>query len=309
MKIWKFLPVLLCIILVSCSKDDDNKDKIELRDEAEVYQENIQQIENFLETHFYHLEVNPYNPAYKVVRFDTIAGAHANETPIMDSPFLKQKTVQPGAVAYTLYYLEIRKGNPNEYQPTLADKVVITHQASTMEGEGFFQAVSTEVIDLTKSTTTAITRGSIAALIEFKGASGFVENSDGTVTYNDDYGIGVAFVPSGLGYFQNRINALQSYQPFIVSFQLFSAVQMDHDEDGIPSAMENLNDNIFLNDDDTDKDGTPNYLDPDDDGDGFPTREEIEVMDANEDGIITPDEIHFRDVNNNGIPDHLDKKA
>ena len=38
---------------------------------------------------------------------------------------------------------------------------------------------------------------------EFKGASGFQVNPDNTVTFNNDYGIGAMFLPSGLGYFAN----------------------------------------------------------------------------------------------------------
>ena len=53
-----------------------------------------------------------------------------------------------------------------------------------------------------------------------------------------------------------------------------------------------------LYDYDTDEDGLPNYSDPDDDGDGKPTRDEIII---NEDGSI-----EFPDSNGNGTPDYLD---
>ena len=83
---------------------------------------------------------------------------------------------------------------------------------------------------------------------------------------------------------------------------------MDHDGDGIPSYLEDLDGDkiLFEQDDDFDGDGVPNYLDVDDDGDGVLTADEIEVNDANEDGIITEDEIIFTDTNNDGTPDYLD---
>jgi hypothetical protein len=73
---------------------------------------------------------------------------------------------------------------------------------------------------------------------------------------------------------------------------------LDHDNDGIPSWMEDLNGNGYLLDDDTDGDGVPNYIDNDDDGDGVLTIDEI---------IVHPDgTIEFPDYNNDGTPDYLD---
>lgn len=74
----------------------------------------------------------------------------------------------------------------------------------------------------------------------------------------------------------------------------------DHDGDGVPTYIE-----IEGRDSkgrtgyekDTDNDGIPDYLDPDDDGDGIPTKDE----DPNKDGNPLDD-----DANNNGIPDYLD---
>ncbi|HLT51939.1 MAG TPA: hypothetical protein VKZ93_08270, partial [Arenibacter sp.] len=92
----------------------------------------------------------------------------------------------------------------------------------------------------------------------------------------------------------------------IFKIDLFAMSQTDHDNDGIPSFMEDLNGNGYLYDDNTDSEqeikdriqAAANFLDPDDDGDGKPTREEI-VIDG--DGNIT-----FPDTNGNGIPDYLD---
>src|SRR5690625_4986010 len=109
-KFLKYVPLLLIFALFSCNKDDDNEKPEPPRDENEVYQENIQQIEDFLETHFYYLKTDPENPNAQRVAFDTIAGENADETPLMDSDNPKSKTVQPGAVEYKVYYLQVRKG-------------------------------------------------------------------------------------------------------------------------------------------------------------------------------------------------------
>ena len=116
----------------------------------------------------------------------------------------------------------------------------------------------------------------------------------------EDYGIGAVFIPSGLAYYQfPSTNVISPYEQLIFTFELFASEIADHDGDGIPSYMEDLNGNQYLWDDDTDGNGVPNYLDVDDDGDGRLTKDEIIV---HEDGTI-----EFPDTNGNGIPDYLDK--
>lgn len=309
MKLRKYLPafILLALFTVACQNDDD-KTKIEPpRDETEVYKENIAEIEAFLATHTYHVVTDTNNVQFKQVIFDTLAGDNANKTALIDDPNLKSKTVKPGDVAYTLYYLEIRKGSEGEYQPTFADKVVLTYEAKNMQGEVFDEAQLPTVFDIPRTQANFIRKGTIQAISEFKGASGFTENPDGTISYNDDYGIGAVFIPSGLGYFQYSpaYDVLQAYKPYIATFQLYHGEQMDHDNDGIPSFMEDLNENQYLDDHDTDGDGVANYLDNDDDGDGTPTRDEIVVHEP-QSGYYTKEDIELTDSNNDGTPDYLD---
>lgn len=306
MKHLRFLPILIIFALISCSKDDNKNGESEPpRDESEVYQENQEEIETFLETHFYHL-VDVDNTDFKQIAFDTIAGEHADKTPLIEDEALESKTVESDEVEYKVYYLKVRKGFDEVYQPTFADKVVLTFQLKNFKDKVFNQAHNPRVIDMPQSQSNIVTRGAIAGITEFKGASGFNENSDGTISYEDNYGIGAVFIPSGLGYFNNSPSlGLEPYDPFIMTFQLYHAVQMDHDGDGIPSYLEDINGNEFLNDDDTDRDGTPNYLDPDDDGDGVPTEDEIIIHETDKDWL-TPDDIEFIDSDNSGTPDYLD---
>lgn len=72
----------------------------------------------------------------------------------------------------------------------------------------------------------------------------------------------------------------------------------DDDNDGIPTADEDVNGNGDLTDDDSDGDGIPDYLDPlDTDGDTIPDL----VEDANNDGNPAND-----DTDGDGTPDYLD---
>ncbi len=87
----------------------------------------------------------------------------------------------------------------------------------------------------------------------------------------------------------------------IFSFQLYIVNQADHDLDGIPSYLEDLDNDRIVANDDSDEDTLPNYLDTDDDGDGTPTKDEITI---NEDGTVS-----FPDTNGDGIPDYLDTET
>ncbi|MCE7995944.1 MAG: T9SS type B sorting domain-containing protein, partial [Roseivirga sp.] len=77
----------------------------------------------------------------------------------------------------------------------------------------------------------------------------------------------------------------------------FTPDNTDTDGDGVFDRLEDLNMNGDLEDDDTDRDGTPNYLDTDDDGDSVPTRQE----DPDGDGDPQND-----DTDSDQIPNYLD---
>src|SRR5690625_5182703 len=206
MKFLRFSTIFLLTFLLACSSDDSDKPDPP-RDEMEVYQENLQEIEDFLSTHFYYLEENNGVLDYQKVLFDSITGENADQTPLIEDEALKSKIVETNKVDYKVYYLEIRKGNEEEYQPTFADKVAVTYRATNMEGDVFGETVNAEAIDFPQTNHMFFNqgkiRGTIAGITEFKGSSGFEENSDGTISYEDDYGIGAVFIPSGLAFFQN----------------------------------------------------------------------------------------------------------
>lgn len=299
--------VLTCLLsgfLTSCGSDDGpSGTKIELRDPEEVKVENQIEIENFLATHFFEFVDNPQNPNFQRFQFDTIAGENSDKTPIMESELLKSKQIIQRDVEYTLYYLIKREGNPNERKPTFADSTLVTFQGITIKNETFDANPNPIWFDLPQTV-----RGFYELLPELRGSSGFVQNNDGTVTFNDDFGIGVVFVPSGLGFFASPPagSPIRRYQPIIFALQLYKSKLVDHDQDGIPSFMEDINNNGRVDDprdensigDDTDGDRIPNYFDSDDDGDGVLTRDEIII---NEDGTL-----EFPDSNGNGTPDYLD---
>jgi len=282
--------------IFSCSSDDDTGEPLELRDPEEVRDENLLQIESFLETHFYRFEDNPQNPNFQNIVFDTIAGDNANEEPIINSQFLKSKQVFQQDVEFKLYYLKFREGAESSRQPTFADSVLVTYRGfSLFENQTFDGSPNPIWFDLTNNI-----RGFYEVMDEFRGSTSFQENPDGTISFDDNFGIGTVFIPSGIAYYSAPPSGsgIAAYEPIVFNIQLYRSIEADHDQDGVPSWMEDLNNNRRLTDDDTDEDNIPNFVDVNDDGDGTLTEDEIEFdADGN---LILPDS------NGNGTPDYLD---
>ena len=296
MKLRKFSLVCLLFtaVFVSCNKDDDsNTDPIEVRDRAEQEIADQEALKEYLETHFYNYEdfENPSESFDYNIVLDTINEANADKTPLIESDLLQTKTYTYEGVDYNIYILKVREGEKNK--PMFTDSTFVSYRGELLDHSVFDSSESPLWFDLVRTIP-----GFGQAITEFKGASGFEVNPDNTVTFNNDFGVGAMFLPSGLGYYQNGQADIPQYSPIIFTFKLYGVNEADHDRDGIPSYMEDLNDNKIITDDDTDGDGYPNYLDPDDDADVIPTREEIII---NQDGTLD-----FPDKDNDNTPDYLD---
>ena len=84
---------------------------------------------------------------------------------------------------------------------------------------------------------------------------------------------------------------------------------IEDDDDGIPAEDEDLNQNGDLEDDDTDGDGIPNYLDADDDGDNVLTATELDTenLDGDDNPLTNPKNTDANStLNPDTIPDYLD---
>lgn len=293
------LGVICSLFFASCVPDDDlNGAKVVIRDKAEQALADDDSLVNFLQTHFYNYEdfANPPAGFDNKVRIDSIAGENEDKTPIWESPLLETKTITRDEIDYNLYVLKVREGEGQ--QPTFADSVFVTYRGQTLNLYNFDSAITPVWFDLTSAVV-----GFTEAVVEFKGATGFVVNSDNSVEWNDDYGIGAVFLPSGLGYYAAppTNSGIAPYSPLVFGFEMYGVHENDHDGDGVPSYMEDIDgDRILSGDagDDTDGDLLPNYADADDDGDGIPTRDEI-VIEV--DGTLS-----FPDTDNDGTPDYLD---
>lgn len=305
---------LLCafagIFVIGCNSDDDVVEDVIPRDPVEVAAEDEETLQAFFQTHFYNYEEfqNPPAGFDYVIKFDTIAGENSNKIPLIESDLLYSKNVKEGDIDYKMYILKVREGVGRQltfadsayatYKGVLTNRVVFDNNTIVpvwFDLPGFLiRDAQGRLIQSGGSYVPGFSEG----LTEFREGSGFTVNPDNTVTWNEDYGIGAMFLPSGLGYYSSGVGAIPPYSPIIFSFKLLRAVEADHDRDGIPSWMEDLDGDGNLYNDDTDEDRFSNHSDADDDGDGTPTRKEIIIK---EDGSI-----EFPDSNNNGTPNYLD---
>ena len=310
--------VALGIFFWTCSDDDDlDIEAIPPRSLVEVEAEDDEEIQEFLQTHFYNYEEfenPPMDFDFKIV-FDTIAGDNAGKIPLSQQVDSKQVSVSSNefglsaeeTVTHTYYYLVARNGIGEN--PTIADSVFVRYRGSLLNGTNFDGSFEIPVwFDLAAiQAPQQGARGFTEAMPNFEAGGDIVDNGDGTFSVND-YGIGAMFLPSGLGFFNVSQSEIPAYSPLIFTIDLWTFVRTDHDGDGIPSILEDVNGDGYLYNDNTDEEQEresnslirfSDFLDADDDQDGTPTRDEIIIDDE---GNIT-----FPDGDNDGIPDYRDR--
>lgn len=317
------------LVFASCKKDDDGGDDtiiIELRDRAEQQVIDNDSIIDYLETHYYNKSAFEGNLSPKIS--DLIISEVTEDMSITgDADSLLINAVETKEVFfadtdYEYYILRLNQGGGSE-SPNFSDTVRVVYQGFTLDGNIFDSNLNPVNIDLTQ--TLSGVYGWVKVFPQFNTNESFIENGDGTVDYFN-HGSGVMFLPSGIAYFNQSLIGISSYSPLVFKFDLLQTGENDHDEDGVPSYLEDLNsdDNFNVNfedltdetDDDTDGDGNPNYFDPDDDGDGVLTiNEDLEDtdldVDSDGDGDPTNDKNGDGDPTNDdtdgdGIPNYLD---
>jgi hypothetical protein len=305
--LFTFLSGLL--LISSCNNDDDGVDPnfIPARDRAIEAVDSTEEIESFLQTHFYNYEefANPPAGFNFKIKFDTIAGDNIDKIPLIEQVDFKMvKDRINSDVTYKIYYLSVIEGEGES--PDFPDFVTLSYEGRQFNNEPDNTSSALEEFELFDSSIvpvkfdlTTIVNGLQDILIEFKGATGSTTNPDGTISF-ENYGVGAAFIPTGLGYYVNTPpgSNIPIYAQLIFTFQLYEVEVGDQDEDNVPSVVEDVNGNGLEEDDDTDGDTIPNFVDTDDDGDLRLTKDEVEV-DSN--GNVT-----YPDTDNDGIPDYLD---
>lgn len=302
-----FVSLALAFTFFSCKNDDDSG-VVEVPPSllSEVSPEDDAKIVEFLNSHFYNyedFETPPEGFDQKIV-IDTIAGANADKTPMME--FAQSVTINVSSshlglsageedVPHKLYYIEVKEGGA-ERSPTYVDSTLIRYQGSLLNGTIFDESQEFLWADLS-----TYTRGFANGLAQLRSGTSdqAVENGDGTYDITNS-GKGILIVPSGLAYFNRTQTLIPSYSVLLFKVELgLYEEDTDSDNDGVPNIKEDVDGNGYLYDDNTDEDNFANFQDIDDDGDGIPTRNEI----TDDNGVII---LPYPDADNDGLPDYLD---
>jgi hypothetical protein len=280
------------LVIYSCSKDSSSIEEIPANDIGPQYVLENDSIVEFLQTHFYNYKDFENLSSNNTVELliDTISGDNIDKISLFDQVSTLSIDIEDDnneMISHNMYYIINREGNGDS--PTVADSVFVAYKGMTLGNTTFDNRKNPTWLDNTtvvrgfKEFTALLKRGDIST------------NNDGTYLLSN-YGIGMAIMPSALGYYNNSTLLIPAYFPLIFQINLTTYNSTDHDHDGINSIDEDLNgDHVFSNDD-TDEDNLPNYRDADDDGDGVLT---IDEYDADSDGVVD-------DTDGDGIPDYLD---
>lgn len=262
-------------VFVSCNKDDSPEDAYVVP-YAEQYPKDLAAIEKFLDE--YYMEVSS---DFDVTFTKIPDGNPDHKVSIMDQteyPLLS-KNVLSNDVNYKVYYINITKTSANSSDPdyfgtndfpTKVDSVFVSYKGRLLDNTSFDESNTPVWFEMTR-----LIKGWGEILPEFKTGNHNYDDLTGVVTYSG-FGSGIMFLPSGLGYYNASTEDISPYSPLIFNFKLKKLNYVDHDYDRIDSRFEiNVDaDGKFA---DTDGDGYPDYLDQDDDNDGYSTKNEIKM--------------------------------
>ncbi len=288
-------------LFISCNKDDNTSD-ISVRDRQEVYDENIQEIIEYLQTNYLTIDSNN-NVIVQLIPdggtqtsiWDTYAVNNFNGTGETSVPYkivkndIKTSLLTTGepidAVDYKLYYIKLNEGLGET--PTKVDSTLTAYKGWNLDNVVFDENSSGAWFSYPETNLSSISGfRQILSEIKTSPVSQPTVNSDGTLTW-PDCGRIIVFIPSGLAYFNSPRTNISSYSPIAFDIKLFSRKERDHDGDGVLSNYEDFSydvngnriygisgDGDYFNDD-TDGDTRPDFIDSDDDGDGYLTKYEI----------------------------------
>ncbi|TRX21883.1 FKBP-type peptidylprolyl isomerase [Flavobacterium franklandianum] len=294
-----FFLLIASVSLFSCSKDDSSTTIEPPRDYKVQYTTDIALIEDYLKINYITVVNHPGfvdDQDITITKIPT-GGIQPSIYSYLNAntyPKLLIRPVKLHDIEYKLYYLVLRPGVG--ISPCNVDGVLTSYRGTYLS---LSAATATPPSELTATffeeskypqtplSLYEVITGWSEIFPQFKTGT-FKTNTDGTVTHND-FGAGVMFIPSGLAYF-NSGSSIPAYSPLVFSFKLYNIERLDQDSDGVFSFQEDHNNDGYVYDfrntiaypttpttnlDDTDKDGFPDFLDVDDDGDNYTTRLEI----------------------------------
>ncbi|NNC70245.1 MAG: hypothetical protein HKN90_05405 [Flavobacteriaceae bacterium] len=300
----------LFFVIISCSDDDDGGSSFDAAAQALIDDEKL--IE-YLQSHH-------YIPPEAGEVFGVIDTLTAEETasPIFND--IEIKEITENDINYKLYYLVNNAGKNSN--PSITDSILVNYRGFLLDSTRFDERLTYTWLPLTN-----VIRGWQFGFELFK-------DGDNTTPPNEplqfsDTGNGILFLPSGLAYGNGGTVSIGPNEPLLFFINLGLVERADHDGDTLLSIYEDVDSSKNVNDDNTDNDQLPDYLDVDDDGDGVLTRDELVqtvyvISFTDEEPVLGANEFEYYrirdeqaetitiytttvvDSNNDGTPDYLD---
>ncbi|MFL9845716.1 FKBP-type peptidyl-prolyl cis-trans isomerase [Flavobacterium rhizosphaerae] len=274
-RLLKVLTLVFIALFVSCKKDDDSN-TVPPRDYGEQYAADMDSIENYLKNNYIVSVDEDYNIEFAEITDPITQVSIWDQT---DYPLMSKQAKsynENNTVTYTLYYLLLNEGGGNA--PTRGDNILVSYRGTLLNGTQFdYQPYPQGTFSL------AETIEAWQELMPLFKSGDYIDIPDNPNPAEfENYGAGVMFVPSGMGYYNNpRSVLIPNYSPLVFTFKLYAVDYTDLDSDGILNKDE-TEPGIDIYYYDTDEDGIPNYLDTDDDGDGYTTFYEITITGTDE---------------------------
>jgi FKBP-type peptidyl-prolyl cis-trans isomerase len=278
--------IILSGIIYACSDDPIAAAVDDFDHEAQALIDK-DSLTSFFTKHYYDTDV------------DSVKSLIAGATPLSEDSNLKTMMVVENEIDYELYYYVNNVGTPtiDKGFPTPLDSVFVKYEGFRIKGTDSI----TPRFEIRETPIWAplnnVIRGWSHGFTHFKNGDNATNN--GPITFVNG-GKGILFIPSGLAYRNSGTQgAILPNENLMFYIDLFDFIQdTDHDNDGVPSYLEDPDGDGDPRNDDTDGDFFANYLDSDDDGDGVLTIDE----DDNEDGDPTND---FSDPDDRTLADYL----
>ena len=322
---------IFSFIIYSCDEEESQTQSVPARDRAEQQATDLDTLQNYLNTHYFNSGyINNLSSYPRIEDIEIIELLEGDELPPNTTLLInavEERYTSYEDTSYTYYVLNLENGQGD--QPHFSDQVRVNYEGFLTNGTIFDESVTSTDIDLAFSIV-----GWNRVLSQFRTADSYSTNNDGTVSF-DNYGIGVMFLPSGLSYFNSAAPGIPSYSCLIFKFELHQYKVMDHDNDYIPTYMEDIDGDFNILNDNTDSDQFSDFSDSDDDGDGYSTYREVYALELTDislqglenqiqelgslssnqfftpieledDGLYSTKLITLEDTNENGIPNYLD---
>jgi hypothetical protein len=279
---------VLSTVIFSCKKDDDDASIVPPKDRNIQYTEvDKGLIEAYLEDNYMLIDADMNVTIAEIPEGNTelISIKDQMDYPLQFIEVLndtRQSNLKGGRindpVSYKLYYILLNEGGGQ--RPTTVDSSFVDYRGWNLSNTQFDQT-SSAVWTSYPSSINEFISGFRQILPKMKTPENVTPNEDGTISYTN-YGNCVVFIPSGLAYFNlSRGVNIPTYSNLVFQIKLKGLRYNDHDRDKILSKDEIYNpagdtDIGFFNQD-SDGDAIPDFLDADDDGDGFLTRNELKI--------------------------------